>query len=168
MAQSYSPGGANVHPIYRKPKKWLPWQRPSGGGYRQYLHSDGRPLKTPSITSFLVAIVHTKTVNSNFCPKIGCHGNVPQYLWTPIQHIIPTAYPSPHPKRHPYRFSRLCTDDCRVSLYFTMGCPFSPKNLPLPMGGSGPSSTTWFPGPTQVLDPNGMPLHRFSRFCRAH
>jgi len=31
----------------------------------------------------LVAIVHT----DEFCklgPKIGCHGNVPQHLWTPI------------------------------------------------------------------------------------
>ena len=79
--------------------------------------------------------------------KIGCHSNVPQHLWTPIQHMIPTAHPSPQPKRHPYRFSRLCTDDCRVSLYFTMGRPFSPKKLPLPMGGSGPHLIHGSPGP---------------------
>ena len=36
-----------------------------------------------------------------------------------------------------------------------MGRPFSPKNLPLPMGESGPPSNTWFSGPTQVLDPEG-------------
>jgi len=71
-------------------------------------------------------------------PKIGCHGNVPQHLWTPIQHMIPMAHPSPQPKRHPYRFSRLCTDDRRVSLYFTMGRPFSPQNLPLPRGDLDP------------------------------
>jgi len=35
-----------------------------------------------------------------------------------------------------YRFSRLSTDDRRMSLYFTMGRPFSPKNLRLSMGGS--------------------------------
>jgi len=69
--------------------------------------------------------------------------------------MILTAHPSPQPKRHPYRFSRLCTDNFRVSLYFTMGRPFSPKNFPLPIGGSGPPSNTWFPGPTQVLNPNG-------------
>jgi len=63
---------------HRKPKKWLPWQRPSGAGYRQYLHSVGRPLKAPSITNYIVAIIHTKPVNSNFSPKIGCHGNVLQ------------------------------------------------------------------------------------------
>jgi len=28
-------------------------------------------------------------------PKIGCHGNVPQHLWIHIQHMIPTAHPSP-------------------------------------------------------------------------
>jgi len=43
------------------------------------------------------------------------------------------------------------SDDRRVSLYFTMGCPFSPQNLPLPIGGSD----TWFPRPTQVLNPKG-------------
>jgi len=35
----------------------------------------------------LVTIVHTKPVNSNFSPKIGCHGNVPQHLWTPIKEM---------------------------------------------------------------------------------
>jgi len=44
--------------------------------------------------------------------------------------MIPTAHPSPQPKRHPYRFSRLCTDDRRVSLCFTMGRPFSRKFAP--------------------------------------
>jgi len=72
--------------------------------------------------------------------------------------MIPTAHPSPQPKRHPYRFSRLCTDDRWVSLYFIMVRPFSPKNLPLPMGGSGPPSNTWFPGPTQVLNRNGSSI----------
>jgi len=46
----------------------------------------------------------------------------------------------------------------RVSLYFTMGRPFSPRNLPLPMGGAGPPSNTWFPGPTQVLNPIGSSI----------
>jgi len=71
--------------------------------------------------------------------------------------MIPTANPTPQPKRDPYRFSRLCTGDRRVSLYFTMGRPFSPKNLPLPMGIWTPSNTC-FPGPTQVLNPNGSSI----------
>ena len=45
-----------------------------------------------------------------------------------------------------------------LSLYFTMGRPFSPKHLLLPIGGSGPPSNTWFPGPTQVLNPNGSSI----------
>ena len=39
-----------------------------------------------------------------------------------------------------------------------MGRLFSPKNLPLPMGGSGPPSNIWFPGPTQVLNPKGSSI----------
>jgi len=34
------------------------------------------------------------------------------------------------PKRHLARFSRFCTDDCRVSLYFTMGRPSPLKIAP--------------------------------------
>jgi len=45
-----------------------------------------------------------------------------------------------------------------MSLYFTMGRPFLPSKLPLPMGGSGPPSNTWFPGPTRVLSPNGISI----------
>jgi len=69
---------------------------------------------------------------------------------------IPTAHPRPQPKRHPYRFSRLCTDDRRVSFYFTMGRPFSPQFAPS-HGGSGPPSNIWFPGPP-VLNPNGSSI----------
>jgi len=55
---------------------------------------------------------------------------------------------------------RACPDmpDNTVSLYFTMGRTFSPKNFPLPMRGSGPPSNTWFPRPTQVLNPNGSSI----------
>jgi len=52
----------------------------------------------------------------------------------PIQFVISLAHPSPQPKRHHNRFSRFCTDDRRVSLYFTMGCSFPPQNCPFPWG----------------------------------
>ena len=32
----------------------------------------------------------------------------------------------------------------------------SPLKLPLIMWGSGPPCNTWFPGPTQVFNPNGL------------
>ena len=38
------------------------------------------------------------------------------------------------------------------------GTPLSPLILPLPMGGSGPPSNTWFPGPTRVHNPNGISI----------
>jgi len=62
----------------------------------------------------------------------------------------------PHTKRHLHWFSCFCTDDCRVSCPYTLqwDAPFPPSKLPLPMGGSRPPSNTWFPGPTQVLNPN--------------
>jgi len=91
--------------------------------------------------------------------------------------MIPTAHLSPQPKRHLEQFSRFCTDVRIVSLYFTMGHPFPPPNcpfpwrdldphlvhgslaqLPLPMEGSGPPSSTWFLGPTRVLSPNGISI----------
>jgi len=53
---------------------------------------------------------------------------------------------------------RFCTDDRRVSLYFTMGRPFLPVKIAPSHGGSGPPSNTWFPGPTQVLNPNGISI----------
>jgi len=34
------------------------------------------------------------------------------------------------------------------------GTPLPPSKLPLPMGGFGPQSNTWFSGPTRVLNPN--------------
>ena len=99
----------------------------------------------------------SESICSQCSPKIGCHGNVPQHLWSSIQHMIPTAHPSPQPKRHPYRFIRLCTDERRVSLYFTMGRPFSPKICSFPWVVWTPCNTR-FPGPTKVLNPNGSSI----------
>jgi len=38
------------------------------------------------------------------------------------------------------------------------GTPLPPSKLPLPMGGFGPQSNTWFSGPTRVLKPNGISI----------
>ena len=38
-----------------------------------------------------------------------------------------------------------------------MGLPF-PLKIALSHGGSGPPSNTWFSGPTQVLNPNGISI----------
>ena len=44
------------------------------------------------------------------------------------------AHAGPRPKLHLDGFSRFCTDDRRLSLYFTMGRPFPPQNFPFPWG----------------------------------
>jgi len=66
--------------------------------------------------------------------------------------MLISAHPNTQPKRQIDRFSRFCTAYCRKSLYF----PF-PKNCPF-RGGSGPPSNTWFPGPTLVLNSNGISI----------
>jgi len=71
--------------------------------------------------------------------------------------MIPTAHPNLLPKRHLDQFSRFCTDDRRVSLYFTMGRPFNPQNCPFPWGIWTPSNT-WFLWPTRFLNLNGISI----------
>jgi len=67
------------------------------------------------------------------------------------------AHDSLGPSEHCDRFTRFCTDDRKVSLYFTMGRLFPHSKLPLPMGIWAPSNT-WFSGPTRVLNPNGISI----------
>jgi len=134
-AQSYSPGGADVHPTYTKPNKWLPWQRPFGAGYRQYLYSVSRPLKPTSITNRLVTIVHTKPVNSNFSltrkPTPRIRQRVASYHTTKV-----IAHQRPEP----------IMANC-VPTLVAMATSLSTCESP---------SNTWFPEPTQVLYPNGI------------
>jgi len=73
--------------------------------------------------------------------------------------MIPTDHPSPQPKRHLDRFSCVCIDDRRVSLYFTMRRPFAAQYYLFPFGIWTPSGRpTWFLGPTRVLNPNGISI----------
>ena len=46
------------------------------------------------------------------------------------------------------------TAECPYTLQLDAPCP--PSKLPLRMGVCGPLSNTWFPGPTRVLNPNGI------------
>jgi len=73
--------------------------------------------------------------------------------------VLPWAHLSASPKWHLDRFSCFCTACGRVSLYFTMGRPFSPQNCPFAWGIWTPYNTwsnTWFLGPTEVHNPNGI------------
>ena len=62
--------------------------------------------------------------------------------------------PMPTTKRHLDRFNHVCTDDRRVSLYFTMVASFPLKIAPS-HDGIWTTCNTWFLGPTRVLNPNG-------------
>jgi len=66
------------------------------------------------------------------------------------------------------RFSSFCTVHRRVSYYFTMGRYDSfPPKLPLFLGGSGPSSNTWYLWLTQVINPNGISIGSNAMLCNA-
>jgi len=90
---------------------------------------------------------NAKTSYSKLRPKIGC---LSTYGPPSNTCMILTAHAGPQPKRHPYLFSRLCTDDLRVSLYFTMGRLFSPppqKNCPFQWGDLEHHLIHGYPGP---------------------
>jgi len=83
--------------------------------------------QTASIDNRLVAIVHTKPVIANCIPKLAAMATSVSTSGPP-SNVIPWAHPSPQPKRHLYRFSCFCTDDCRMSTQFTKGHPFPLRN----------------------------------------
>jgi len=72
--------------------------------------------------------------------------------------MVPRVHPSSQPKRHLDRSAVFCTDDRRVSLYFTMGRLFPLKITLSYEGDLDPPSNTWFPESTRVLNPNGISI----------
>jgi len=103
---------------YIESQKWLPWQRPLGVGYQQYLHCVGRPLNPPPpITNCLVVIVHTKPVNSNIVPKL--------VVMAMSLSTSGSASRSVRPFLHRWLQS--------VPILYN-GAPLFPSKLPLPMG----------------------------------
>jgi len=71
------------------------------------------------------------------CPRMWAH-----WLANMIELVLPSAHPSPQPKRQIDRFSNFCTAHCKKSLYFTVGKPF-PK-IATSHGRSEPPSNSWF------------------------
>jgi len=64
-------------------KIWLPWQRPLDPCNQKCLLWIGRPRKPPVISNHIPVISRRNAficIYSNFCPKIGCHGNTPLSL----------------------------------------------------------------------------------------
>ena len=68
-------------PIFAK--IWLPWQRPLDPCNQKCLLWIGQPRKPHAISNRIPVISRRNAyicVYSNFCPKIGCHGNAPLSL----------------------------------------------------------------------------------------
>ena len=78
--------------------------------------------------------MHTPYIES----QSGCHSNVPSNLAIGYVFIGQLDPKNPQPKWHLDRFSHFGTGDHRVCLYFTIGRPFPPSKLPLPMGDPDP------------------------------
>jgi len=86
--------------------------------------------------------------------------------WVPLSPKIGPSHGGSEPPRNQWfpRLSQMASRSVQwfffqitaVSIYSTMGRLFSPWKLPLPMGGSGPPSNTWFPRPIRVRNPNGI------------
>jgi len=76
----------------------------------------------------------------------------PWGIWT--FHVTHDAlgHANPQPKRHLDRFSRVCTDDRRVSLYWFACFPL--RIVPSHVG-VWTSCYTWFIGPNRVRNANG-------------
>ena len=61
-------------------KIWLPWQRPLDPCNQKCLLWIGQPRKSPVISNGILGISRRNAfmcIYSNFCPKIGRHGNAP-------------------------------------------------------------------------------------------
>jgi len=62
---------------------WFPWQRPLDHWNQKCLLWIGRPRKSPVISNHIPVISRRNAficIYSNFCHKVGCHGNVPLSL----------------------------------------------------------------------------------------
>jgi len=111
---------------------------------------------SPSISNCLVAIVHKKQLIAILVPKLvtmatslstaGPSANT-RFLW-PIRAHNPNGI-------------WICS---AVFAQMTAECPYTlqwgtlpPPNCPFPWG-SGPLSSTWFVGPTRVLNPKGISI----------
>jgi len=71
-------------------KIWLPWQRPLDPCNQKCLLWIGWPQNPPVISNRTLVISRRNAfmcINSNFCPKIGCHGNALCPLCTGVSHM---------------------------------------------------------------------------------
>jgi len=83
------------------------------------------------------------------CPCMRAHW---RHLENMMELVLPSAHPSPQPKRQIDEFSRFCTAHGRKCLYFTMGDPY-PQNCPFSLG-LRPPSISWYLEADRAHNPN--------------
>ena len=76
-------------------------------------------------------------------------------LCTSIYYMVFWSHPPQHPTLHLNRCSRFAQFTAESPDTSQLASLF-PSKLPLPMCGSGPSSNTWFLGPTQIHNLNDI------------
>ena len=129
MVQCYSTGDRNVSSMrahWRHLANTIELVHPSA-------HSSPQPKRQMDRFSRFCTAYGTKCLYFTMGALIHQNCPLPAGIWT--SHVTLWAHARPQPKRHLDRFSRVCTDDRRVSLY---GLPVSPSKLFLPMLASGP------------------------------
>jgi len=88
----------------------------------------------------------------------GCHQVHWRHLANTIELMLPLAHPSPQPKRQLDRFSRCCKMTAEYPYTLLWDALFFQK-LSLLVGRIWTSIyNTWFPGPTRVLNLNGISI----------
>jgi len=113
-------------------KIWLPWQLPLDPCNPKCFLWIDRPRKPPVISNRIMVISHRNAfmyIYSDFCPKVGYHGNAPlSRVYGSVTAKIPRWH-KPHVK------PKLCTDMLHTTKFmaiFVMFCLFWPN-----IGGHG-------------------------------
>jgi len=105
-----------------------------------------------------VPILYSGRLFPKHCPFPWVSG--PQLIHDSVANL------TPQPKQHLDWFSHFCTDDCRVSLYFTMVRPFPPQNCLFPWRDMDSNLIYGSVGPPESS--TQMASQSFQLFCRTH
>jgi len=155
---SDSPGGANVQP-YIESQKMVAVATSLSCRVSAISAFCLPTTQTPSITNSPVAIVCTMPVIAILVPKLVAK------LATSLSTSEPpsnTRFLGPIRAHNPNGISIGSTVFAQMTVEYPYTLQWDARSpsqkKPLPMGGFGPPSNTWFPRPTQVLNTNGISI----------
>jgi len=90
---------------------------------------------------------------ANVCPHGRAHIGATWRIWLNLCFLRPTWDHNPNGKRSVQPFLHSSPQKVTTLQWATLSPKIAPSH-----GGSGPPSNTWFPGTTQVLNPNGTSI----------